>query len=91
MCFFSTLVHCFSTVSRPEARCGTRLSFQVYVIANLGDSIMRARLAKGTTKVLGAQVPVAAGSDGGRKDEETPRLKITVVTMTGWGDGVTAA
>ena len=41
------------------------------VIANLGDSTMRARLAKGTLNVLGAHdVRVAVGSDGGRPGEE---------------------
>lgn len=41
------------------------------IVANLGDSAMRARLAKGTMQALGdADVRVAAGSDGGRRGEE---------------------
>lgn len=41
------------------------------VVANLGDSKMRARLAKGTSNVLGFHdVRVAAGSDGGRRNED---------------------
>eukprot|EP01065_Artemidia_motanka_P017063 TRINITY_DN2063_c0_g1_i3.p1 TRINITY_DN2063_c0_g1~~TRINITY_DN2063_c0_g1_i3.p1 ORF type:complete len:411 (+),score=80.81 TRINITY_DN2063_c0_g1_i3:87-1319(+) len=45
-------------------RCG--LIGQIAVIANLGNSAMRARLAKGTLLELGHEdVPVAVGSDGG--------------------------
>lgn len=41
------------------------------VVANFGDSVMRARLAKGTLNALGAaDVRVAVGSDGGRPGEE---------------------
>ena len=41
------------------------------VVTNLGDSRMRARLAKGTLNVLEARnVAVAVGSDGGRPGEE---------------------
>ena len=41
------------------------------VVANLGDSVMRARLAKGTVNALGAHdVRVGVGSDGGRPNEE---------------------
>jgi len=41
------------------------------VVANLGDSVMRARLAKGTLNELGARdCPVAAGSHGGQPGEE---------------------
>ena len=41
------------------------------VVANLGDSAMRARLAKGTLNVLGLfEVRVAVGTDGGRPGEE---------------------
>ena len=40
------------------------------VVTNLGDSLMRARLAKGTLNALGAHdVVVARGTDAGRKDE----------------------
>ena len=46
-----------------HAGCLQRIS----VISNLGDSKMRARLAKGTLNVLEARdTEVAVGSDGGR-------------------------
>ena len=44
---------------------------ELNVIANLGDSAMRARLAMGTLNALGAHdVCVAKGTDGGRPGEE---------------------
>ncbi|KAL1526818.1 hypothetical protein AB1Y20_015510 [Prymnesium parvum] len=49
----------------------TGLIGDLTVVANLGDSLNRARLAKGTLNALGAHdVPVAKGSDGGRPGEE---------------------
>ena len=43
---------------------------ELTVVANLGDSRTRARLAKGTLNALGAhEIKVAAGSDGGRANE----------------------
>jgi len=42
------------------------------VIGNLGNSSMRARLAKGTANALGAHdVRVGAGTNGGRKEDKT--------------------
>ena len=50
-------------VTLQHAGCLQRIS----VISNLGDSKMRARLAKGTLNVLEARdTEVAVGSDGGR-------------------------
>ena len=44
---------------------------ELYVVTNLGDARMRARLAKGTANALGAHdVRVASGSAAGRHDEE---------------------
>jgi len=49
----------------------TGLIGELSVVANLGDSTKRARLAKGTLNALGAHdVLVAVGSDGGRPGEE---------------------
>ena len=40
----------------------------LFVIANMGDSLMRARLAKGTVSALGANdIRVAKGSRGGER------------------------
>ncbi|CAK0897092.1 unnamed protein product [Prorocentrum cordatum] len=50
---------------------GIKLIGSLTVVANLGDSVMRARLAKGSLQTLNQEdVPVAAGSHGGRTDED---------------------
>jgi len=50
---------------------GLGLIGSLAVVANLGDSTTRARLAKGSLLTLNqTDVPVAAGSHGGRDDEE---------------------
>ena len=43
---------------------------ELTVVTNLGDAMMRARLAKGTLNALGAhEVRVGAGTDGGKEGE----------------------